>query len=183
MTPKWMTIIEYAAHRKAVGLSGGTRQAVDKAIASGRISLIEGRIDPAVADIQWERNTQRRVDLHATAPTVQVEASTSSATDAAAADPSWAESKARTEAAVAQLKEMQVAKMRGELVDRSGVERGSYQTGRQIQKALVDVFPARIAVEGVTFTEPWPFECWLRDQVRAELRALSNEFCRMEESE
>jgi hypothetical protein len=173
MTPKLMTVIEYAAHRKASGVSGGTRQAVDKAILTGRITPIDGRIDPVIADIQWERNTQRRVDLHANTPTVQVEASAPSASDAAPSDPSWAQSKARTEAAVAELKEMQVAKLRGELVDRAGVERAAYQTGRQLQKALIDVFPSRVAVELATLTDPWGVECFLRDQLRGELRAIA----------
>ena len=173
MTPKWMTIIEYAAHRKSAGLSGGTRQAVDKAIASGRISLIEGRIDPAVADIQWERNTQRRVDLHANAPAVQVETSAPRSPDAGPADPSWAQSKARTEAAVAELKELQLARQKGELVDRAGVERAAYQTGRQLQKSLIDVFPSRVAVELATLVDPWGVECFLREQLRGELGAIA----------
>jgi hypothetical protein len=42
----------YAAHR------GVSHTAVQKAIASGRIStLADGRIDPAVADREWDANT------------------------------------------------------------------------------------------------------------------------------
>jgi hypothetical protein len=47
----------YARSRRERGLVGGTHRAVAKAIADGRISAIEGRIDPQVADIQWGRNT------------------------------------------------------------------------------------------------------------------------------
>lgn len=41
----------------------GLRQkAVRKAIAEGRISTIDGKIDPEVADIQWAKNTRARAD-------------------------------------------------------------------------------------------------------------------------
>ena len=171
--PKLLSIREYADHRKAAGMAGGTRQGVERAIAAKRILLIDGKIDPDVADIQWERNTRRRVDLHSVPTAHKTEASAPSATDAAAADPSWAQSKARTEAAVAELKELQLARQKGELVDRGGVERAAYQTGRQLQKALIDVFPSRVAVELATLTDPWGVECFLREQLRGELRAIA----------
>ena len=50
-----MTQSEYAKHR------GVSHVAVYKAIKAGRISTIDGKIDPAVADIQWERNTRARM--------------------------------------------------------------------------------------------------------------------------
>jgi hypothetical protein len=173
MTPKLMTVIEYAAHRKASGLSGGTRQAVDKAVLTGRITPIDGRIDPVIADIQWERNTQRRVDLHANTPTVQVEASPPSGPIAASQEPSWAQSKARTEAAVAALKELELAEREGRVIEKEGVKTAARETGKQIQKALVDVFPSRVAVDVAAITDPWAVECFLRDQMRAELESIS----------
>lgn len=50
-----VTIAEYARAR------GVSHEAVRKAAKAGRITLIDGRIDPAVADIQWERNTRKAV--------------------------------------------------------------------------------------------------------------------------
>lgn len=53
----------YAEHRRTRGLMGGTQAAVNKAVASGRITKVvdpESKklmIDPAIADAQWERNT------------------------------------------------------------------------------------------------------------------------------
>ena len=46
-----VTMSEYARMR------GCTHQAVSKAAKAGRITLIDGRVDPEVADIQWARNT------------------------------------------------------------------------------------------------------------------------------
>jgi hypothetical protein len=45
---------EYAKHR------GVSKAAVSKAIKAQRISLIEGKIDAAVADMQWARNSRVR---------------------------------------------------------------------------------------------------------------------------
>jgi hypothetical protein len=46
----------YARHR------GCTIRAVQKAIESGRISTIDGRIDPVAADADWRRNTRIQLD-------------------------------------------------------------------------------------------------------------------------
>ncbi len=47
---------EYARRR------GVAKSAVAKAVKEGRITLIDGKIDPAVADIQWAQNTRARAD-------------------------------------------------------------------------------------------------------------------------
>ena len=47
---------EYARRR------GVAKSAVAKAVKEGRITLINGKIDPAVADIQWAQNTRTRID-------------------------------------------------------------------------------------------------------------------------
>lgn len=52
-----LSLRKYAEHRKALGLRGGTLQAVQKALATGRISAVEGLIDPAVADQAWAERT------------------------------------------------------------------------------------------------------------------------------
>ena len=49
-----MTQAQYAEHR------GVSRVAVHKAIKDERISTIDGKIDPAVADIQWAANSRAR---------------------------------------------------------------------------------------------------------------------------
>lgn len=177
-----MTVSDYARYRKANGLPGGTHQGVTKAISRGRISLTaDGMVDVDEANAQWTANTRRRVDYYAgEAPEVASDGDAPAIDRPAPRGAEWAASKARTEAALADIKEMQAAKMRGELVDRSGVERGAYQSGRQIQKAIVDLFPSRVAVDGAAITEPWAFECWLRDQLRGELLALASDMIRIE---
>jgi len=49
---------EYAAHRKALGLSGQSHAAVGKAIKTGRITARpDGKIDAEIADRQWASET------------------------------------------------------------------------------------------------------------------------------
>lgn len=63
----FVTQAEYARHRKALGLSGGTREAVRKAVGKKSISVCNGLIDPEIADTEWERNTRRRAVRHSEA--------------------------------------------------------------------------------------------------------------------
>lgn len=55
MAVELITQAEYARRR------GVSEAAVSKAVKAGRISLIDGRIDPVIADAQWEANTRKAV--------------------------------------------------------------------------------------------------------------------------
>jgi hypothetical protein len=165
-----ITPAEYARRRKSRGLPGGSAQGVHKAILAGRITPINGKIDPDVADIQWAKHTRKRVDYHADQSTDDPPIPTvGKSTDAGA---TWADSKARTEAAVAALKELELARKTSELVGREGVEHAAYQHGRVLQKAIIDTFPARIAMEVVTIKDPWDAERFIRAQLRAEFAGI-----------
>lgn len=56
-----ITQAEYARRR------GCTEGAVRRAIRDGRITLIDGKIDPVAADAQWRRNTRVRMGSRSTA--------------------------------------------------------------------------------------------------------------------
>ena len=72
----------YARHR------GCDEKAVRKAIAERRISLIDGKIDPEVADIQWAKNTRARADSKRTEPSLPLDGgSTSTAPESPANGP------------------------------------------------------------------------------------------------
>lgn len=167
-----MTTAEYAAHRKAKGLAGTTRQAVELAVKSGRITALPGGIDPTVADIQWEANTRRRVDIHGStlatgsdAPTVAAPAPTA---------PGWSDAKAREQAARAERAEIELAELKGELIDRAGYERAAMQTHRHLRDALVDVLPAKLAPELAGLgADMWAIECRLRAAIRETLTAVA----------
>lgn len=97
-------VAEYARHR---GVSEG---AVRRAVKESRITLIDGRIDPAVADVQWAANSRPR------AGSAQLGARTP---DAGA----YATSRARREQAEAEMAEMKLAELRGTLCRVADIER------------------------------------------------------------
>lgn len=62
--PELMGLREYARHRAAKGLNGGTLAAVQRAIASGRIAVVmvgqSKKIDAKEADLAWAANTMEK---------------------------------------------------------------------------------------------------------------------------
>jgi len=144
----------YARHRRC------DEKAVRKAIAEGRISLINGKIDPEVADIQWAKNTRARVSQGgAGAGSAQVDlgldgdgsaagsgaaagvqagggAAPSAAADKPATDPSYMQFRMRREQADAEVAEMNSAKMRGTMLMRQDVDRAMFEIGREIRDRL-----------------------------------------------
>lgn len=132
-------LISQAEYAKRRGVS---EAAVSKAIAKGRISLINGKIDPAVADVQWAQNTRARAKRSAPAAPAAAAPATPiadeagqiplvSAAEMPAAQPGdapagggqdYMQSRARREAADAELAEMALAQKRGELIQVRAVE-------------------------------------------------------------
>lgn len=136
MAVELVTPAEYARRR------GVSSAAVKKAIDSGRISTIEGKIDPDVANIQWKRNTRPRADYHVGA----VPASSSPA-DTGDEDPHrsrmW-EYREQRERAEAQLKQLELAQALGNLVEVAEVERIQFALARAVRDSLLSM-PDRLA--------------------------------------
>jgi hypothetical protein len=147
-----ITQAEYARRR------GVAKSAVAKAVAEGRITLIDGKVNEQVANIQWEQNTRARADSARTsAPgsagegqggaggsdgAVVAEAGTSPAQPGAS--PSYNDFRTRREAADAERSEIELAKMRGRLVDRETVERAIFDAFRALRDAAFSA-PQRAA--------------------------------------
>ena len=110
---------EYAEHR------GVTKRAVNLAIKQGRCPAVDGRIDPVAADAAWDRHTDpSRGRSSNRAAGMKPAPEAAGRTTIAPIDlrtPSdqpapFLESRARREAALAQLEELNLAERRGELV-------------------------------------------------------------------
>lgn len=138
MTVQLITKAAYARHR------GCDEKAVRKAIAEKRISLIDGLIDPAVADIQWAQNTRARAksrDKAIVAPQATIpSASTADAPPQAdrptgGAEPGYQDHRTRRELADAERAELETARMAGRLVDRERGERGVFEAFRELRDA------------------------------------------------
>jgi hypothetical protein len=139
-----ITQSEYARRR------GVAKSAVAKAVAEKRISLIDGKIDPAVADIQWSQNTRARADSGRSATVnetgegqgASAPAESPAAPDAQASkDAGYHELRTRRELAAVEREERENAKEAGRLVDRATVERAVFDAFRQLRDAVIATAP------------------------------------------
>lgn len=164
--PKLLTQAEYAAHRKARGLSGGTKQAVHRAVTEERISVFgpDKLIDPVLADSQWERNTRARVTVNDPADPVapgSEQGPLGDLVDAAGApaaapppasepaqqlhaDPGYLRSRAAQAAADARIAEMKAAELEGSLVRVDQVRAELASRLAPVREGLLQL-PARLA--------------------------------------
>jgi len=109
-TVQLITQSEYARRR------GCTEGAVRRAVRDGRISLIDGKIDPVAADAQWARNTRVRAGSRATDDANLHAGSAAPSRGDDDDDAGYWHSKARRERAEADLAELKLAEQRAELV-------------------------------------------------------------------
>jgi hypothetical protein len=100
---------------------------VRRAVKDGRISLLDGKLDPTAADAQWARNTRVRAGSKpADSASLGAPGGAASAGDGATPtrednDAYWAV-KARREKAEADMAELKLAELQGDLVRRSDIE-------------------------------------------------------------
>lgn len=164
----------YARHR-GVNLS-----AVQKAIASNRISLIDGKIDPAVADIQWAQNTrpdqQERGSLKdfekTQADLAGIKPANASSNDVQTSGLSI--EKAETEAIRRQLMELQLAQRRGELVNIADIERAMAAKLIDARTALSNM-AHELAPSLAAETDVLKIKMMLQKKINAAMSALSQE--------
>ncbi len=125
-------IREYARHRKAAGLPGGTSRAVEVAIKSGRLAKSltkDGKIRSAkAADLEWAAATHADM-VPLTGPTAPASSTAPPADAEAPPVNELAAARTRREASRAELAEIQLAEKRGELV-----------RVRDVEARLADVF-------------------------------------------
>ena len=130
---------EYAKRR------GCSQVAVHKAIKAGRITLIEGKIDPAVADVQWQANTRAR----ATTRPAHGEGATAAGAPRVPesgnddGDGYW-QSRARREKAEADTAELKLAELRGDLVRADAIRAVHAKRLAGLREALLQL-PARLS--------------------------------------
>lgn len=127
-----MTQAEYAKHRGCSGV------AVFKAVKAGRISLIDGKVDPAVADIQWAANTrvravQTKMDSPAPLPlAVDLPPMIPGGVD------DYLVSRSRREAAEASIAEMKESEMRGKYLHKTEVDAAVFEIARAMRDGLTN---------------------------------------------
>jgi hypothetical protein len=169
-----LSIRAYARHR------GVTDTAVHKAIRAGRITPeADGSIDAATADAEWARNSApARSGTQARAPRVSVPPSADTGRDTGAvALPAGGASllQARTvnEVVKAQTNKVRLARLKGELVERSQVVAHVFKLARDERDAWLN-WPARVSAQmaATLAVDPHAMHLALDAAVRAHLAEL-----------
>lgn len=170
-----VNLITQSAYARQRGVA---KSAVARAVSEGRISLIDGKIDPAVADIQWARNTRARADsgragaslalgdgagTGAAAETLQ--GPENAPADAGSGSPSYSDYRARTEKATAEKAERENARAAGRLVERDRVERAAFDAFRELRDAVFST-PQRSAPRLVGMTDVREMEALLATELQ-----------------
>jgi hypothetical protein len=189
--PNLLTISEYARSRKARGLSGGTKQAVHKAVTEQRISAFgqDKLIDQALADAQWERNTRARVaqgapegadvgrpDLPELAAAAVGSPASPSAPDQAPqqlhGDPGYLKSRASQAEADARIAQLKAAELEGQLVRVDQVRAQLASQLAPVREGLLQL-PARLASMLAAQTDAGRVQTMLEAEIHQVLAPLS----------
>ena len=133
-----LSIRAYARHR------GVVKSAVEKAIRTGRITTTpDGKIDPARADAEWERNTAPRA-VAATRPRIQPtpprRLSASIAPDSSlAGGGNYLVARGVREGFLARLAKIQYEEKLGKLINRDEVQVERFNTNRIIRDGVLNI--------------------------------------------
>lgn len=134
-----ITQAEYARRR------GVAKSAVNKAVKEGRIVLIDGLVDPDVADIQWQKNTRGRVDSGKSTTAGDDEAPAAPLhPDQPGHDGDYFKQRSRRERLEADLAERKLAELNGDLVRVAEVRAEMGKRIGQVRSNLLQI-PARLA--------------------------------------
>lgn len=199
--PNLLTQAEYARSRKARGLSGGSRQAVSKAVDERRISVFgpDKLVDRELADRQWEKNTRVRasagqaaagsVEPGAVGDLIDQAAGERGAADAAAvtdaasvpaptdhdqlqADPGYQRSRSRQAAADARTAEIKLAELEGSLIRVDQVKAELAAMLAPVREGLLQI-PARLAPLLAPQSDPGRIQTLLEVEIHQVLAPLS----------
>jgi hypothetical protein len=153
-----VNLITQAAYAKHRGVS---EAAVSKAIKAGRISLIDGKIDAGVADMQWARNSRVRVGSGrppAATPAPGLPGPEGGADpDLQAGSDGYWNSRSRREAAEAELAEIELAEKNGQVIAVKAVEAVWAQSLSSMREHLLQV-RARLAPLLAAETDPFTID-------------------------
>ena len=164
-----MTQAEYARHRKC------SRVAVGKAVKAGRISMVNGLIDPVVADIQWQKNSRARasaqpgqlpLDESAQSTRVYTEADEPPKADG------YMVNRNRREAAEAERAELSLAEDKGELIRVDAVKGVLANVFSATRDALLQL-PARLAPLLAAESDPATVQTLLHADIHQALQLLA----------
>lgn len=160
---------EYARRR------GVAKSAVAKAVKEKRITLIDGKIDPAVADIQWQQNTRARADSGRAGASLPIEqgggqGASENAPQAQDSQPvapgdDYQSLRVRRERASVEREERENAREAKLLVSREAAWRGVFDAFRALRDEAMGV-PQRAAPQLVGLADSREIERIIHDELR-----------------
>jgi len=173
---KGLSIRAYADHRKTLGLPGGSKWSVTKAIRDGRIARNQhGKIDPDVADRQWETNTDPAQvrDHKAMSDNAKTRLqSQGQPSTARPGIPSYQESRAIREAYRARLTKLEYEEQAGKLIRADDAERVWTRFVVNCRSRLL-AMPSRLAIQLAGESDSAKVHDLVRDVVYEALEELS----------
>lgn len=182
------TLVTMSAYAK---LRGCSHQAVSKAVKRGRISLIDGMVDPEVADIQWARNTspeqqQRGAPAQFELTQHRAQEARQGAQTAANSpphpeegsgdleSPALVHEKADTERVRRELLQLELAEKRGELVRVADIER-AYAAKLAAAREAHEAIPDRLAAQLAAMSDAAQIHALLTEELRLAMSRLVSE--------
>lgn len=172
--PKLLTRTEYASYRKENGLLGGTYNTVAKKVREGKITCVDKLIDPDVADLEWNRNTDYQGQ-----PKTETIRDQECALLESEEIPEFVLSKARIEATKAILIDLELQEKQGELVKVAEVNDHLFDVIVNLKQAIL-LIPQRIAPELTSLTDITDVENTLEGALTDALEQLSEQLSRGE---
>jgi hypothetical protein len=157
-----MSQAEYARHR------GCSKVAVGKAVKANRISLVNGKIDPAVADIQWQKNSRARAGTQTSA---QLQLEASSTLDEPAKVDDYMFNRNRREAAEAERAELSLAEEKGQLIRVDAVKAAVAGVFSATRDALLQI-PARLGPQLAAESDAAKAQSMLHAEIHQALQDL-----------
>ncbi len=136
------------------------------------IRMLSRTTDPAKEGVR-QHHAAGRVDKNVTAHT-RHDAPADDVPAPTAADPQYWNNKARREGALAEMAELELAKKRGDLVDRQRVEDAAFAIGRMLRDSVLGL-PTQLAPEFAAMTDAFEIE----NKMRAALRRVLEDTSRL----
>lgn len=152
---------------------GVSHVAVQRAVNSGRISTVDGKIDPALADREWRENTDQSKPRnritgrpkHARAPGEPSEPMDFGGADGGNGTATgYARARAARELYQAQLAKMELDRQRGILVRADEVKVGAFNMARKARDQLI-ALPERVAAILAATQEPAEVQRILEEEI------------------
>jgi hypothetical protein len=163
-------------------------------VKAGRIILVDGKIDPEMADYHWQKNTRARIS-HTAPGQLDLDAAgqAGSVVDGAAAGPAdaagdggkgdaYTVNRSRREAADAEMAELNLAKAQGSLISVESIKAALGSVFSSTRDALLQI-PARLSPLLAAESDPATVQTMLYTELHQALQHLASAPARIGQAE